>query len=245
MAKQAGIGMWMVAIAMACPWSVRAAGDAELRMQAGTTVHAVLETKLDARSAKVGDSVKARASRALKSGETVLLPRGSKLLGRVSMVQAGADASAHGESRLGVSFDRAVLPDGTELAVDLAIQAIAAPEEEPARTSRALETSPSARSTPRTSRGVLAQATGEVLGDAADHDIGIANDTAISADADLGRGINVDGTLSTSSEGVIGMKGLQLDSTGKSSVLVRAGGPVTLASGTRMLLRAKGEASAH
>jgi hypothetical protein len=250
MIKHSGwkVGIGVVTIALACPWSVRAEqahARAQAEIGAGTAVHAVLETKLDARTAKVGDDIKARASRPVKAGERVVLPRGSKLLGRISMVQTGAEADARSESKLGVSFERAVLPDGTELAVDLAIQAIAVAESEVeetprVRSSRAMDTPMSERSG---RRGGLLEAPGELLGDAPE--IALGSDVQIDADARLGRSLNADGTLAASSEGVIGLRGLQLDATGKSSVIARANGPVTLSSGTRLLLRAKGAVSAH
>jgi hypothetical protein len=174
----------------------------------------------------------------------MVLPRGSKLLGRISMVEAGAEA--RGESRLGVAFDRAVLPDGKELAVDLAIQAIAAGESEVERTPamRGSQARAPRGTASRTSGGGLIGGTvGGVL--ETTPEVNIASDVDLDMDAELGRSLNADGTLSTSSEGVIGLRGLELDSTGTNSVLVRSSGPVSLTSGTRLLLRAKGRVSPH
>jgi hypothetical protein len=260
-----GTSVGMIAILMACPWDVRAereaaraqaseAGSASMEpaaaeIGADTPVQAVLESKLDVRLLEVGDAVKARTSHALRSGERVVLPRGSKLLGRVSLVQAGSEASARSESRLGVSFDRAVLPDGQELAVDLAIQAIAAaePELESPLSARgyALGTARVGASGARGSGGLFGGAFGDVIGDAPELNERIASDVAIDADAHRGRALDVDGALSTSSQGAIGLRGMQLDASGKTSVIVRSSGPIALPSGTRLLLRAKGGVSAH
>src|SRR5688572_6753887 len=95
------VGIGLLALSLASPWSAVAEGRADASAQgsasgsvqadrpttqlaAGSSVHAVLDGKLDARRAKVGDSVKARIARAVKSGSGVVIPRGAKLMGRVS-----------------------------------------------------------------------------------------------------------------------------------------------------------------
>jgi hypothetical protein len=76
----------------------------EVNLASDTALAAQLENSLDARRAKVGDAVVLKTTQALKQNGEVVVPKGAKLIGRVTEVQQRT--KANGESRIGVAFDR-------------------------------------------------------------------------------------------------------------------------------------------
>src|SRR5262252_8923978 len=98
---------------------------AQSSLAAGTAVNAELDKSLDSKKAKVGDAVTARTTVAVKEDSKVVLPKGSKLFGHLT--RASARGKGDNDSTLGVQFDRAELKGGQEMAVQLTLQAIAAP----------------------------------------------------------------------------------------------------------------------
>jgi hypothetical protein len=199
------------------------------------TLRAVLDTKLDARHAKVDDAIAAHTTQAVDAqADTALsLPRGTKLLGRVTQV------AADGDSRVGVVFDRVVLPDGRELAAALEIQALAAAETTLDRPVRSPSVRTTARSGATSHSGLLGGAVGaagNVVGGAAGA-VGAGVDTAVRTTGSL------DTRLSSSTVGVVALEGLRLEASGSNSTIVSTSGPVVLRSGTRILLRTRASAN--
>src|SRR6202166_1096877 len=92
------------------------------RLQSGSTVQAELSKPVDVRKNKPGDEVIAKTTQDVKSDGKVVLPKGSKIVGKVT--QAQARAKGEDESQLGIAFDHAILKDGTQMPVSFAIQAV-------------------------------------------------------------------------------------------------------------------------
>jgi len=92
------------------------------RLQSGSTVQAELSKPVDVRKNKPGDEVIAKTTQDVKSDGKVVLPKGSKIVGKVT--QAQARAKGQDESQLGIAFDHAILKDGTQMPVSFAIQAV-------------------------------------------------------------------------------------------------------------------------
>lgn len=90
----------------------------------GLRVNAELKTKLDTKSAVVGEAVNAVTTEDLKDHNTILLPKGSTLSGEVTGVQAAE--SRKSPSRLGVLFERAVTKKGEAITMHAAIVAVVA-----------------------------------------------------------------------------------------------------------------------
>lgn len=83
-------------------------------LEPGTPINARLDKPVDAKTAKHGDELTAKVLDDVWSADTKLvLPHGSKLVGYVSVVQARSKETP--ESRLGIVFDTAVLPNGDQL----------------------------------------------------------------------------------------------------------------------------------
>src|SRR5258708_467419 len=96
--------------------------SAASQLKAGSTVQAELTKPVDVRKNKPGDEVVAKTTQDVKSDGHVVLPKGSKIIGRVT--QAQARAKGQEESQLGMAFDHALLKDGTQVPAAFTIQAI-------------------------------------------------------------------------------------------------------------------------
>ena len=215
------------------------------QLQAGSTVQAELTKPVDVRKNKVGDEIVAKTTHDVKSEGRVVLPKGSKVVGKVT--QAQARAKGQEGSQLGIAFDHAILKDGTQVPVAFTIQAIgsshtaasaAMGDDSMAMGNRGGSTA----SAPGPSRGGL-------IGGASSTTGSVVNTAGSAAGATLNRanaGANLGGGLTASSQGVVGLSGLQLssgvsNSTNVGSTISSNSTDVHLDSGTRMVLRVNGQ----
>jgi hypothetical protein len=99
-------------------------GGAAADLAGASEMNATLERSVDARRAKPGDEVTAKTNEELVTQSGVTIPRGTKLVGRVTEARARGEGAA--SSQLGIVFDKAVLEDGRELAMNATIEAVAA-----------------------------------------------------------------------------------------------------------------------
>ena len=231
------------------------AGQNSASISAGTTFEAALDKSLDAKKNKEGDKVFAHTTQAVKQDGQVIIPKGSKLIGHVA--QAKARAKGQSESTLGIVFDQAVLRNGQEIPVNLAIQAVAAAQ---AAASSSLSegdtfgTASGMGSGHASGSGGVLSGAGSTVGGTAGavtntagavgSTVGATANTAASATG-AAAGSNIAGALTSSSTGVIGLKGLSLNSelsnATQGSLIVSSTKNVHLDSGTRMLLRVQGQ----
>lgn len=199
-------------------------------LKSGTTIQAELVNPLDAKKSKVGDEVMATTTQDVTAGGKVIVPKGSKLVGRIMGVRV--QNSEQSTSQVGIAFNRAVLKSGKEIPVALTIQAIGSSPEAPASAAASARASHSAYlvgalgGTPSTKGALVTTAshtTGTVV-NTADHPGSAANDS-----------------LSARSQGVVGLRGLSLFSQttpfATASVVSSQGNNVHLDSGTEMILR--------
>jgi hypothetical protein len=199
-------------------------------LKSGTTIHAELVNPVDAKKSKVGDEVIAITTQDVTAGGKVIVPNGSKLVGRIMGVRV--QNSEQSTSRVGIAFNRAVLKSGKEIPVALTIQAIGgSPEAAPIAAARA-RASYSAYGGGRLSGARFA--TGAVAATASH-----TNGTVVNTTDHPGAAAN--GSLSASSQGVVGLPGLSLFSQttpfATASVVSSQGNNVHLDSGTEMILR--------
>lgn len=116
---------WSLQQAPAQP-SMSEKSAAEPEPQLGDTdLVAELSHSLAAKKAKVGDLVKANLAQDVIVHGKIAVPRGSKLVGRVT--EAKALTKIDQESRLGLIFDKVVFKNGQEISVQAVIRALAAP----------------------------------------------------------------------------------------------------------------------
>ena len=81
-----------------------------------------LVNKLDSKSAKEGDSVVLKTKEDVKFSGGAEIPKGSKLVGHVTNVQARADDKEN--SQIAIQFDQAELKDGQNVAIESVIQSV-------------------------------------------------------------------------------------------------------------------------
>ena len=79
-------------------------GNTNILLDSGTTIEGQLQSTLDVQKAKPGDRVVLKTTKAIKENGKTVLPKGSKMIGRVTDVEK--KSKANGGSRLGLLFDR-------------------------------------------------------------------------------------------------------------------------------------------
>jgi hypothetical protein len=103
-----------------------------LPLSTGTAINASLVGTLDSDKSKPGDAVSAIVNESVVYQRTVLLPKGSRIMGHV--VRTGADEEE--TSALFVEFDRVILRNGQEAILNAGIQALAPTDAAPTIRSR-------------------------------------------------------------------------------------------------------------
>jgi hypothetical protein len=90
-----------------------------------TNIQTELISKIDTKSAAVGQEVTARTKDAATLADGTALPKGTKLVGRV--VQVAAQTKDQPVAMLAITFDRAQMKDGSSVALRSAIRTVAPP----------------------------------------------------------------------------------------------------------------------
>ncbi len=235
-------------------------GHSSASLSNGTAMNAALSQPVDARKNKPGDQVTARTTEATKSDGKVVIPKGSKLIGHVT--ECKQRSKDEKESALGIVFDKAILKNGQEIPLNVAIRALAAAQSA-ATTSVGgddLSAGGAAMGSARASgggalggvRSTAGAATGAVTNTAANAGgiaNGAANSTVNAAGATRGAvgGLNTAGQLTSNSQGVFGLEGLNLNAAASNStqgsLITSTSKNVHLDSGTQLLLVSQAQAA--
>ena len=240
-------------------------GQTNAALASGTSFNAALSAPIDSKKCKSGDPVTAHTTEAAKSEGKTVVPKGSKLVGHVT--QASARANGESQSSLGIVFDKAILKDGQEIPLNVAIQALAsahsgvsaAAADMDAMGSTGASAASSGVSGGRGAIGGVTSAAGGAVGTVTNTAAsvggaagGTVNSTASAAGSVAGTskgavgGLNAAGQLTSNSQGVFGLNGLNLNAAASNatqgSVITSAGKNVHLDSGTRMLLVSQAQA---
>jgi hypothetical protein len=240
-------------------------GQVNGSLATGSAFNAALSSPIDSKKCKPGDAVTAHTTEAAKSEGKTVIPKGSKLVGHVT--QASARAKGESESSLGIVFDKAILKNGQEIPLNVAIQALASAQSNVSAAGADADAfggvgASGGGSGVAGGRGALGGVTstaggavGAVTNTAANVG-GVAGGTVNSA-ANAGGsiagaskgavgGLNAAGQLTSNSQGVFGLNGLNLNAAASNatqgSVITSAGKNVHLDSGTRMLLVSQAQA---
>ena len=237
-------------------------GQANGSLATGTAFNAALSSSIDSKKCKPGDQVTARTTEAAKAEGKTVIPKGSKLTGHVT--QASARAKGESESALGIMFDKAILKHGEEIPLNVTIRAIASSQSSVSAAGADMDTMSGMGGSAMSSsaaggRGALGGVTstaggavGTVTNTTANAG-GVASGTVNSATNATGNiasvskgavgGLNAAGHLTSNSQGVFGLNGLNLNAAASNAtqgtVITSAGKNVHLDSGTRMLLVAQ------
>ena len=236
------------------------AGQSSASLSNGTAVNATLSQPVDAKKNKPGDQVIAKTTQATKSEGNVVIPKGSKLIGHVT--ECRQRSKEEKESALGIMFDKAILKNGEEIPLNVAIRALASAQT--AATSSVGGDDLSAgggamgaahssgggalggvRSTAGAAAGAVtntAASAGGVAGGA----VGSTMNAAGAARGAVG-GLNTAGQLTSNSQGVFGLEGLNLNAAASNStqgsLITSTSRNVHLDSGTQLLLVSQAQAS--
>jgi hypothetical protein len=223
-------------------------------------MNASLSQPVDARRNKPGDRVTAKTTEATKSEGKVVIPRGTKLIGHVT--ESKQRSKEEKESALGIVFDKAVLKSGEEVPLNVTIRAIAAAQTAASVGDDDLSAGGGAVGSARASgggalggvRSTAGAAAGTVTNTAANAS-GVpgaaVNSTVNAAGATRGAvgGLNAAGQLTSNSQGVFGLEGLNLSSAASNgtqgSLITSKSKNVHLDSGTQLLLVSQAQASAR
>jgi len=224
-------------------------------LASGTTILATLNRSVDAKKVKQGDQIDARAAQNVLSNGSVVIPRGGKLIGHVT--EAKAREKGQNESALGIAFDKAILKNGQEIPLQASIRAIAAAANNTATNSPMADMGgmDSASSSNGGMSGDMGPRTGGAGG--ATSPVGSAGgtvgNTAGNVGSAAGGAVNstvngvgrtaggTTGELAASSQGVVGLQGLTLNSqaggSASGSIITSTTKNVKLDSGTQLVLQ--------
>jgi hypothetical protein len=215
-------------------------------------VNGELVGKLDSKTAKSGDAVVVKTSEAFRTSEGVVVPKGSRLVGHVTEVQAHGNGSQ--DSRLGIQFDRAELKGGQTVAMQTVIESVAPPANAASMDSSedvgALGGAHAMGGGGRTGGGLLGGATsstagvGSSLGHTVGGSVGATSGLASNAGATVGNGLNgaagASGSLAAHATAIPGVMLGGGASASTSGVLSASKHNVHLDSGTQMTVGVAG-----
>ncbi len=235
------------------------AGHSSASLSGGTAMNATLSQPVDAKKNKPGDQVTAKTTEATKSEGKVVIPKGSKLIGHVT--ECKQRSKEEKESVLGIVFDKAILKNGEEIPLNVTVRALAAAQTAAASSvgSDDLSAGGGAVGSARAGgggalggvRSTAGAATSAVTNTAA-NDGGVAggavNSTVNAAGTARGAvgGLNAAGQLTSTSQGVFGLEGLNLNAAASNStqgsLITSTSKNVHLDSGTQLLLVSQAQA---
>ncbi len=229
------------------------AGHSSASLSGGTAMNATLSQPVDAKKNKPGDQVTAKTTEATKSEGKVVIPKGSKLIGHVT--ECKQRSKEEKESVLGIVFDKAILKNGEEIPLNVTIRALAAAQTAAASSVGSDDLSAgggavgSARAGGggalggvRSTAGAATSAVTNTAANAGGVAGGAVNSTVNAAGTARGAvgGLNAAGQLTSTSQGVFGLEGLNLNAAASNStqgsLITSTSKNVHLDSGTQLLL---------
>ena len=240
-------------------------GQASGSLASGTAFNAALSSPVDSKKCKPGDAVNAHTTEAVKSEGKIVIPKGAKLVGHVT--QASARTKGESESALGIVFDKAILKNGQEIPLSAGIQALASAQSGVSAAASDMDAmgasgAGSGMAGGRGAVGGVTSAAGGAVGAVTNTaaNVGGVAGGAVNTAANAGGsvagaskgavgGLNAAGQLTSNSQGVFGLNGLNLSAAASNatqgSVITSAGKNVHLDSGTRMLLVSQAQAGSQ
>ena len=202
-----------------------------------TIIAAELSKSVDAKKAKPGDKIEAKITMDVLVHGQIVIPIDSRIMGHVTEAKPHSKESP--ESTVGVAFDRIALKNGRELEIRTSVQAIGRPlnhlpfpedgNEVPGQAPQTMH----AGNTPTWHGNPGGSSTGPTRPGASTYPAGDPQDLpAGSVPPENSAGTALD----PHSRGVVGMKGLSLNTSAQGSV-VSSNSNVHLDGGTQLILR--------
>jgi hypothetical protein len=238
------------------------AGQSSASLSNGTAMNAALSQPVDVKKNKPGDPVTAKTMEPTKSDGKVIIPKGSKLAGHVT--ECKQRSKEEKESALGIVFDKAILKNGEEIPLNVTIRALAAGQAAASgpiggddfsagggAVGSARGSSGGALGGVRSTAGTAAGTVTNTAANAGGVAGGTVNSTVNAAGATRGAvgGLNAAGQLTSNSQGVFGIEGLNLSAAGSNStqgsLITSTSKNVHLDSGTQLVLVSQAQTSAQ
>jgi len=236
------------------------AGHNSASLASGTAMNAALSQPVDTKKNKPGDPVTAKTTEATKSDGKVVIPKDSKLVGHVT--ECKRRSKEEKESALGIVFDKAILKNGEEIPLNVTVRALAAAQSAAASSVGGDDLSAGggavgagrasgggALGGVRSTAGGAAGAVTNTAATAGGVAGGAVNSTVNAAGTARGAvgGLNAAGQLTSNSQGVFGLDGLNLSSEASNStqgsLITSTSKNVHLDSGTQLLLVSQAQAA--
>lgn len=222
-----------------------AAGPAGSTIAAGTNLEAQLESMVDVKKSKVGDQVVLKTTKAIKQNGETIVPKGSKLIGRITEVKQKTKDNA--TSRIGMVFDRL---QGKELdmPINASIVSVATAQVNAAAGDLfATDIAGSSSTSGRASSGGRSSGGGGLLGGVGSTVGGVVNTTTSTVGQVAGTATNTIGSTVGQTTGTLGrtVNGLQISqsasgSASSSSTISAQGKDVKIEKGATFNLRLDG-----
>jgi hypothetical protein len=197
-------------------------------LPAGTVISVELSKSLDARKAKTGDTIECKLPADVLAHGKILIPRDTKIIGHVTDVKAHSKESP--ASKIAIAFDRMVMKKAGEMPIQVSVQAVGRPlqlVDSPAHMNEGSGVPAGAAST--------AGGTGTTSPSRTQERVAAIPTNAGGLDSDTPPPTTM-APLGPTSKGVVGIKGLSLDASGKSAVISSEKDNVHLDSGAQMIL---------
>lgn len=200
--------------------------DTSNAAQKAPAIPATLDKGVDSKKAKAGDEIVAKTSVGMSSATGVQIPEGSKIVGHIADAKAKSKGDA--QSSLSFSFEKIVLKNGQELPFHAVAQAIGM-SQSPAQAAFPENGGPNSQQASNGMKGGASPA----VGGSTSGNTGASNATPQGIAGEDTSG----GRLPENATGVVGIKGLTLDSQSNASIVSSDSKSVKLDGGTQMLLK--------
>ncbi len=211
-------------------------GSTANQLAPGTILSVELSKSLDARKLKANDKFEARTVMDLLAHGHIVIPRNTKIIGHVTEAKAHSKQSPG--AVVGVAFDKAMMKDGRELPLQAAVQAVGRPLQTAPAFPQDDPMAATATGMPSASQSQRVSVTGASTGTQFPNPSGYPPGGGAGLPPDQGNGSSSTvSPLAPTSKGVVGIKGLSLDSSGTASVLSSKTDNVRLDSGAQLILR--------
>jgi hypothetical protein len=185
------------------------------KLAPGTILSVELSKSLDARKCKADNRIEVRTAADLLTHGQIVVPRNTKIIGHVTEAKARSKTSP--QSLLAITFDRMLLKDGREIPLQVAVQAVGRPLHAASRQAGPGGDTPAS------------------IASSLPGDLAVPPDP-MPARASYGPSVI---PLNPTSQGIVGLKGLALDTSGPVSVVSSNTRNVHLDNGTQLILRVR------
>ena len=205
------------------------------QLASGTVIPVELAKSLDARKIKANDKIEAKTVMDMLSHGQIVIPRNTKIIGHVTEAKAHSKQSP--DSMVGITFDHVLMKDGRELPLQASVQAVARPLQTASTINPQDPMNGSPGDLPTAGTGQRGSMGGS-SNTSPTYPTGYPPHAAAGSPSDPVTQVgSTVAPLGSTSQGVVGIKGLTLNSSGSTSVLSSNTDNVHLDTGAQLILR--------